>query len=132
MRMRTLLLTVTFVTAAALVGCGSGGTAVDGKVVHGDKAYSPAESGDMTIILGGEKSYSTQVKPDGTFKFEDAGGVAAGKYSVSVTKYPTKAEMEKLKGPPMPTTKETGESWDVSGVTKSFTLDVSKVGAKSK
>ncbi len=123
------------VAAAGLVvalaaGCGGGKVSPDGKVVIGDKAYNPEADGDLTVSLSGEGAAGThtaQVQPDGSFRVQDSagGGVAPGKYKVGYTRYPSKDEMAKLKGPPAPKTVETGEVWDVAAG-KSFTLDLAK------
>jgi hypothetical protein len=130
MRLRLLLLGVALLVTVGLSGCGGGGgVALTGKVVNGDKPYSPEQDGDLSIMLAGDagKSYTMRTQPDGSFKIDDSKGIAPGKYKVSLTKYPSKAQMEKVKGPPTSVTKETGETWDVSSSNKSFTVDVSKV-----
>lgn len=130
--MRVRVLAVAAAAALAVVGCGgSKGEPVNGNVVIGGKAYNPETDGPLTVRLGGtgDKGYVGQVKDDGTFqvKYTDGvGGVPPGKYRVSITKYPTKAEMEKLKGPPTPLNKNLSEEWDVVAG-KTFTLDMSKV-----
>jgi hypothetical protein len=132
--MRVRVLAAGLVAALVVGGCGPGGAPVDGKVVIGDKAYNPETDGDLTVGLnpsggGGAGGQNTaRVQPDGTFHITSAtgGGVPPGKYKVSVTRYPSKADMAKLKGPPTPVTKEVGEEWDVAAG-KTFTLDMSKV-----
>ena len=129
MRMRAIA--VGLVAALAVAGCGGGGAPVEGNVVIGGKAYNPETDGDLSIVLGsdgGKGSASGQVLPNGTFKItsNSGGGLPNGPYKVSITRYPTKAEIARLKGPPTPLNKETGETWDVGGG-KKFTLDMSKV-----
>lgn len=130
--MRVRMLTVGLIAALAAAGCGgSKGAPVEGNVVVGGRAYNPATDGDLMVKLTGSdasKGYNAKVEPDGTFKIvatDGSGGVPPGKYKVGYTRYPMKEEMAKAKGPPMPTTKETGEEWDVGGG-KKFTLDMSK------
>jgi hypothetical protein len=115
---------------ALAAGCGGSKVTPEGKVVTGGKAYSPQSDGDMTVLLspeaGGGTGYTAKVQPDGSFKVEapEGGGIPAGKYKIGYTRYPSPSEMAKLKGPPVPKSKETGEVWDVSS--GPFTLDVDK------
>jgi hypothetical protein len=131
MRLRLFLFGIGLLATVGVYGCGGGGgVSLTGKVMNGDKAYSPEQDGDLIIMLEGvegNKSYSMRAQPDGSFKTDEPKGVAPGKYTVSVNKYPSKAQMEKIKGPPTPVSKETGVTWDVSNSNKSFTLDVSKL-----
>ena len=127
MRMRVLAAGL----AVALAGCGAGGGApVDAKVVYGGRAYSPETDGDLTLNLTGDggNSGSGKVEADGSVKIvsSQGGGLRAGKYKVAVNKYPTKAEMAKLKTSPTPVVKDTGEVWDVGGGGP-FVLDMGKV-----
>lgn len=117
-----------------LAGCGGGGgTPVDGKVVIGAKEYNPETDGDMTIGLvpeggPGKDTYSGRVGAGGAFTIKGAqgGGVPAGRYKVSATRYPSKAEM-KGSGPPQPKSQEYSETWDVSSSNHTFTLDAAKL-----
>jgi hypothetical protein len=130
--MRMRVVAVGLVAALAVVGCGGAkGVPVEGKAVNGDKAYNPTTDGDLIVRLTGSSglAYSGKVGDDGTFKMVPAAGgegVPPGSNKVSVTRYPSKAEMDKHKGPPTPVNKDLPESWDVAAG-KTYTVDVSKV-----
>jgi hypothetical protein len=132
---RAKLYTVGLLIAAStiLTGCGSGGgVAVTGKAVNGAKEYSPATDGDLNITLasegGGKDNGSGKVEEDGTFTIKTAsgGGLPPGKYKVTVTRYPSKAEM-KPGVHPSPKNVTLPDAWDVSSSNSSFTLDAAKL-----
>jgi len=121
------------VASSILTGCGSGGgVTVTGKVVHGTKDYSPTTDGDMNINMsqegGGKDNGTGKVEENGTFTIKTAsgGGLPPGKYKVSVTRYPTKAEI-KPGVPPTPKTLTLPDAWDVSSSNSTFTLDATKL-----
>lgn len=118
------------VLALVAAGCGGGGTSIDGKVTNGGQPYTPSRDGDLNIGLtaeSGGKNYSGKAGEDGTFKIEK---VPAGKYTVTVTRYPPitgAGDGKAPKSPPMSGSKKLDETWDVSSSSKSFTLDVAKL-----
>jgi hypothetical protein len=129
MRVRLSLPALALVLCAALSGCGGGGVSVDGKVVKDGAAYTLAEGEGLSINLAsedGKAGGSGTVNKDGTFTIKSAGDkpVAPGKYKVSLTHYkPADAK----KGPAQPDTKQLSEAWEVSGGSKSFTIDIAKL-----
>ncbi|MFO0796837.1 MAG: hypothetical protein U0804_05125 [Gemmataceae bacterium] len=128
---RTTTLALACAAALAVAGCGGGGVKVDGKVVNGGSPYALGEGEGININLtpeGGGPAVGGQVEKDGSFKIAglEGAGMAPGKYKVSVTHYPPSGG-KAAKGPPMPVTKNLGESWDVSASNHTFTLDMAKV-----
>lgn len=129
--MRSRVMAVGAVALLVVAGCGPKGAPVEGNVVNGGKAYSPATDGDVNIKLtavSGGKTYTGKAEPDGSFKIvatDGSGGVIPGKYKVGFTKYPKMPEGKTPTNPPMPTTKELAEEWDVVAGQK-YTLDIAK------
>jgi hypothetical protein len=109
---------------ALLAGCGGGGVPVEGKVTKGGQPYDPAKDGDINVGLRGNKDFSGKAGADGSFKIDN---VPPGKYTVTATIYPAAGAAAGAKGPPMASSKQLDEQWEVSSSNKSFTLDVAKL-----
>ena len=124
--MKSLALALLVGASLVAAGCGGGGGPVDGKVTNAGKPYAPATDGELSISLTadeGGKNYPNKVGDDGSFKLDN---VPAGKYSVTATRYPV-IGAERPKTPPTPKNMKLDEKWEVSGTSKSFTLEVTKM-----
>lgn len=125
--MRTTVFLAAFGLSFGALGCGGGGGVTgEGKVVKHGATYKLAEGEGISLNLqseDGKVSCSGTVEKDGTFKLQAAAGgmVPPGKYKVSYTHYlPSKD-----KSVSAPTSKATGEVWDLTSSKKDLVLDIS-------
>ncbi|MBM3979998.1 MAG: hypothetical protein FJ304_06885 [Planctomycetes bacterium] len=130
MTRRLSQLAMGLVFASAALGCGAAGVEVDGKLTNGAAAYSLAENETITVTLIGEAGQmgTAEVQKDGSFVVKDGTGkpLKPGKYKITIVHYVMPKTKAKDGSPPMPTTKETGETVDVSASNKSITIDMAK------
>lgn len=127
---RSIQLVFGFLLVALSLGCGAGGVEVDGKLTNGSAAYTLSENETITVTLIGEAGQmgTAEVQKDGSFVVKDGTGkpLKPGKYKITIVHYVMPKTKAKDGSPPMPTTKETGETVEISASNKSITLDMAK------
>jgi hypothetical protein len=122
----TLLL---LLPAVFLVGCGGGGAPVQVKVVNGDKPYSEATDGKLSLSFVPEdpkgSTFAGGMMPDGTIKLRSStsDGVTPGKYKVNITRYPATSEGTSA---PTPSSTVLPDVIEVTPSTTTVTVDISK------